>query len=63
LTARPSELSRGQIEAMDQALENCVNARSIGEWLMSTLRMFGVQEADAHRVTCMFLEALNEDHQ
>lgn len=33
--------------------------RAVGEWLMNTLRLFGVSEANAHKVTGLFLEAIN----
>lgn len=38
---------------------NWLDDRAVGDWLMVTLRMFGVDEANAHKITGMFLEAIN----
>lgn len=42
---------------MDKPCE--VTERQIAEWLMATMRMFGAEESTCHKVTGIFLEAID----
>lgn len=37
--------------------------REIAEWLLMTLRMFGADEANAHKIVGLFIEAINAERE
>lgn len=36
--------------------------KEISDWLLCTLRFFGADEANAHRIVAMFIEAVNQQN-
>lgn len=34
--------------------------KEIADWLLGTLRFFGADEANAHRIVALFIEAVNQ---
>lgn len=38
-----------------------LSEQEIADWLLATLRLFGADETNAHKIIALFLEALHAD--